>query len=97
METDRLITIQQFCVLHDVSDSFIISLNEFGLVEIITIGQQQYLQHDQLRELEKIIRLHNDLHINLEGIDTITSLLQRLESMQQELIAARNRLRLYEE
>lgn len=97
METENLITIRQFCVVHDIADSFILSLNEFGLVEIVTVEQEQYLHLEQLRDIEKMIRLHYDLNINIEGIDTINSLLRKIDSMQQELVAARNRLRLYEE
>jgi chaperone modulatory protein CbpM len=37
-----------------------------------------------------------ELDINLEGIETITHLLQRINSMQDEVITFRKRLRFYE-
>ena len=46
--------------------------------------------------LEKFIRLYYELDINLEGIETITHLLQRINSLQDEIIILKNRLRLYE-
>ncbi len=45
----------------------------------------------------RIIRLYYELDINLEGIEAIIHLLQRIDTHQQEeIIALRNRLRLYE-
>ncbi len=97
METENLITVQQFCIAHDIQDSFVLSLHEFGLIEIITIEERNYILPKQLNELEKMIRLHYELNINIEGIDTVTALLQKIESMQRELVITKNRLRLYEE
>ena len=96
MENKNLITLQQFCVVHDINDSFILSLNEIGLIEVVTIEEKKYLYSEQLRDLEKMVRMHYELNINIEGIDTIAGLLHKIESMQKELIAAKNRLRLYE-
>jgi chaperone modulatory protein CbpM len=97
MKTEELISLQQFCTVHHITDSFVYSLNEFGLVEVITIEERSYLYREQIKDIEKMIRLHFELNINFEGIDTITSLLEKIESMQRELIIAKNRLRLYEE
>jgi chaperone modulatory protein CbpM len=36
------------------------------------------------------------LDINIEGIETITHMLNRINGMQDEIIGLRNRLRLYE-
>jgi hypothetical protein len=41
--------------------------------------------------------LYHELHINIEGIDAIHHLLQRIENMQHEIIALKNRLSFYEE
>jgi hypothetical protein len=50
-----------------------------------------------LHILEKIVRLYYDLDINIEGIDAVINLLQRMEDMQHEIVLLKNRLRLYEE
>lgn len=52
--------------------------------------------HDELGRLESLVRLHYDLHINLEGLDAINHLLQRMENLQREVAGLRSRLRLYE-
>jgi hypothetical protein len=53
-------------------------------------------QESQLNELEKIIRLYYELDINLEGIETVIHLLQRINDMQDEITLLKNRLRLHE-
>jgi DNA-binding transcriptional MerR regulator len=51
---------------------------------------------EHLPDVERILHLHQELDINLEGIDAILQLLKRLEKAEQEMAALRNRLRLYE-
>jgi hypothetical protein len=96
MQKDKLIAINEFCINHKIEISFISSLQQTGLIEITTIKEIQFIDVDQLRQLEKIVRFYYDLDINLEGIETITHLLNRIKTMQDEIITLRNRLRLYE-
>jgi hypothetical protein len=96
MQKENLIAIDVFCANHNIEISFISSLQETGLIEITTIKETKFIDIDQLKNLEKIVRFYYDLDINLEGIETITHLLLRINSMQEEIIALRNRLRLYE-
>jgi len=96
MRKEHLISTIEFCTIHDIEISFISSLHETGLIEIITIEETEYFDKSQLQQLEKIIRLYYDLGINLEGIETITHLLNRLNDMRGEITTLKNRLRLYE-
>jgi hypothetical protein len=96
MQTQNLISLNEFCVNHNIEIEFISSLQQTGLIEITTLKEVEYIDTDQLQQLEKIIRLHYEFDINLEGIETITHLLQRINSMQDEIIALKNRLRFYE-
>ncbi len=61
------------------------------------LEEDEYLQPEQLPAVEKMIRLHYDLKINLEGIDAIANLLNKIEALQQNLTATQNKLRLYEQ
>jgi len=97
MINDNLITLERFCVVHEIQDSFIFSLKEFDLIEVVTIEEIHYIRLEQLSTIERMIRLHFDLNINFEGIDTITNLVQKVENLQQELAFTKNKLRLYEE
>ena len=96
METNYLIAVDEFCANHKIEISFISSLQQTGLIEITTIKDAGYIDPNQLLQLEKIIRLYYEFDINLEGIETINHLLQRVNSLQDEIIDLRNRLRLYE-
>ena len=96
MKTKNLIAVNDFCISHGIEISFISSLQVNGLLEIITVKETAFIDTIQLQKLEKFIRLFYDLDINLEGIETVTHLLERTISMQQEIIYLRNRLRLYE-
>ncbi len=77
--------------------AFLSSLNEFGLIDIILIEEKKLIAESQLPKLEKLVRLHYDLQINLEGIDAIANLLDRINKIQEENTILKNRLRLYEE
>jgi chaperone modulatory protein CbpM len=89
MET-KLIAIESFCTYYNVEFSFLESLNEFGLIEIVPVENNRFLYEHQLKEVEKMIRLHYDLEINMAGIDAISHLLKRMEEMQQEIKMLRN-------
>ncbi|MGD0341843.1 MAG: chaperone modulator CbpM [Bacteroidales bacterium] len=96
MNKANLIPANEFCASHNIEISFIDSLQEAGLIEITTIKETAYIQESQLSELEKVVRLYYDLDINLEGIETVKYLLQRINNMQEEITLLKNRLRLYE-
>jgi hypothetical protein len=96
MQTENLIPINEFCKNHNVEVSFISSLQQSGLIEITTIDETEFIDTVYLRQLEKIVTFHYDLDINLEGIETVNYLLQRLTLMQDEINTLKNRLRLYE-
>ena len=96
MQTEYLIDLDEFCANHDIEISFISSLQQTGLVEITTIKETGFIDAGQIQQLEKFIRLYYELDINMEGIETITHLLQRINSLQDEITTLKNKLRLYE-
>ena len=95
MQTNNLILIERFCQHHEIDIAFISELQNFGLIEIIVVDENQYLSPEQLLAVEKMIRLHYGLNINIEGIDAIIQLLGRIENLQHELIAAKNRINFF--
>ncbi len=96
MQPEFLITLDEFCANHNIEISFISSLQQTGLIEIKTVKETGYIDAGELHQLEKFIRFYYELDINLEGIETINHLLDRIKSMQDEIISLKNRLRLYE-
>jgi len=96
MENNELVPVQSFCIYHKIELSFIESLQQYGLVEITTIEKQSYFKESQLEEVEKFVRLHYDLDINVEGIEAIGHLLAKLKDVQERNRQLQNRLGLYE-
>ena len=97
MGQKELIPVKDFCVHHNVEYSFISSLENSGLISVTSVKRSSYIHADEMYKLEKFVRLHYDLDINLEGIETITNLLDRMDHMHREIVALKNRLRLYED
>lgn len=97
MDPKEYVLISEFCECHGIQYSFINSLNEFGLLEITIIENHEYIAPDQVRELEKMMRLHYELDINLQGIDAINNLLSRVAGLQDRIQQLENRLKRYEE
>lgn len=93
---ENLIPVDQFCAQHEIEFSFISTLNEFGLIEMSASSKNYFVGENQLRELEKMVRLHRDLNINSKGIDAITHLLTLINDMQIEITSLKNKLRRYE-
>jgi hypothetical protein len=96
MQKENLIAINDFCNKHNIEISFIGSLQQTGLIEVTTREETMFIDAGQLQQLEKYICFYYELDINLEGIETITHLLQRINAMQDEIITLKNRLRFYE-
>lgn len=89
----NLIATTEICTYHEVEYAFISSLNEAGLLQFEIVDQTTYVIEDDLQKLEKMIRMHHELEINIAGIEAIMHLLQRVEQMQDELRTLRNRHR----
>ena len=97
MEQTDIIVLDEFCASHQVEISFVRSLEEYGLVQTIIVNELLCVPGNELSKLEQMVRLHQELKINSEGIDVIINLLQRIENMQNEIIELRNKLNFHEE
>jgi hypothetical protein len=96
METQELIIIDVVCQEYQIEINLINDLESFGLIETIVHNENKYLDKNQLVYFEKIIRLHNDLNINKEGIEIILDLLEKEKQLLSEIKYLKNRLDLYE-
>lgn len=97
MEKNQLIATDKFCTVYNVTYSFVESLQEIGLIEIVQLHNVQYLQVTHLQDIERMVRLHDELAINPEGIEAVNLLLKRIDLMQQEILFLKNKLRFYED
>jgi hypothetical protein len=95
MQAD-LIIVREYCQKSHVDPSFIVSLEEDGLIDIQVVDGERYLPVSQLRNLERFVHWHEDLSVNIEGIGVIHELMGRMHDMQQELDRMRRELRLFQ-
>ena len=96
MEPEKYIRVTELCTYYSVENSFIYSLKDFGLVEIIIFEEEEVIPEEQVKDFEKMLRLHYELEINLEGIDAINHLLHQIRELQEEVKSLRNRLTRWE-
>ena len=90
MENDKLIPAEEFCIYHNIEYSFISSLEDSGLIRVTSVEQNTFISSDELEKLEKFVRLHYDLDINIEGIETINHLLEKIDALQKEILHLKN-------
>jgi chaperone modulatory protein CbpM len=91
MNKKELIRVKDFCTLHNIEFSFVNSLGNSGLIKITSVKRTSFIPLNEIPKLEKFVRMHYDLDINLEGIETIHYLLAKMEEMHKELVRLRNR------
>ena len=96
MSTQNLLPLADCCLRLGIDTSFIVELEEHGLISTVTIEQTVFIDVIELPRLERIARMYDELEINLPGIEAIAHLLERVEYMQDEITGLQNRLRLYE-
>jgi len=96
MNIENFIPLTELCTHYNVEMTFFSNLNEFGLIEIITIEESHFIELDKIKYIEKIIRMVNELDINIAGLEIVFNLLQKIETLQDELNSVRNKLLLYE-
>lgn len=92
MNNEELIPLKDFCQYYDVEISFVESLQDSGLITITSTERSMFIELDEMPQLEKFVRMHNELNINLEGIETICHLLERVEKLQHEILQLKNKV-----
>jgi len=96
MKTEDMILADEFCVHHHIDLTFLYSLRESGLIEIIQREEKVFIPIEQLSYLEKLVRFYTEMDINLQGIEAINHLLHRINEMQQQITMLTNKLNIYD-
>lgn len=96
MKTQELIIVEVFCREYEIEITLMEELEDFGLIEVVQNNGIKYIHVDQLVEVERVIRFHNELNINKEGIEVILNLLNRIDKISQQRRYLQDKLKLYE-
>lgn len=89
----RYIKITEYCRNQKIEISFLIDLKREGILKIQKHEEIEYLHENDLPEIEMFARWHYDLGINLEGIDAMRHMLQKIKELQQKVHELENHLR----
>lgn len=96
MKTTQYIAVTEVSKIYNVEISFLSTLKEMGLIECILVSQTECIHTEAIHDVEKMIRMHQDLSVNPEGIDIIFNLLEKVDQMDRELKRLHNRIQFHE-
>lgn len=97
MDTEKYIPVLHLCDLYQLEISFFKELSEEGLIELVSRKDSIYVHEEKLYTVERIIRIHRELNVNIQGIDVVLNLLEKVDTLQNEMYNMQSRLRLYED
>lgn len=92
----ELFAVTTFCSVHNIEHAFISSLSEEGLISVTIENDDEFIEEDQLHNLELYTRWHHEMGINPAGIDAIRHLVSKLRDVQNEMNLLKHKLRQYE-
>jgi|AGTN01.1.fsa_nt_gi hypothetical protein len=81
--------------IYDVEEAFIESLQEVGLIHVVHQEDERFVEYDDLSDLEQFVRWRYDMDINVEGIEALYHMLERIRLLQSEIDRIRNELQFY--
>ncbi len=96
MKVEDLISTEDLCVRYQVEQQFIRALDDKGIIEIKRVEHREYILLDQINEFERMRRFYYELHLNMESLEVVRHLLDKIEGLQLEKQRLLNRLRRYE-
>jgi hypothetical protein len=87
------IAIEEFCTHHGIQVTLIREFADFGLVHLQEQEKKAFVPEAEIEKLERMIRLHEELGINKEGLEIILNMRDQLVSLNSELETIRYQLR----
>lgn len=88
-----VITVKEYCHIHQIDAEFIDRLEESGLVRIVSINRQRCIPHDALGAVERLLNWHIELEVNPQGLEVANALYQRVLELQEEIVRLRSVLK----
>lgn len=86
----RRIKITDYCRNQKIETSFLIELSREGIVNIEKHEEIEYINQNDLPDIEMFTRWHYDLGVNLEGIDAMRHMLLKIKELQRKIYELEN-------
>lgn len=80
-----LFRVIDICRTNNIEQAFIQELHNNGLIEIIVQEEQEYLEEEQVLHVERYSTWHYELELNVQGIEVVHNLIEKIEDLQREL------------
>ncbi|MGJ1203936.1 chaperone modulator CbpM [Sphingobacterium lactis] len=80
-----LFRVIDICRTNNIEQAFIQELHSNGLIEIIVQEEQEYLEEEQVLHVERYSTWHYELELNVQGIEVVHNLIEKIEDLQREL------------
>ena len=95
MMSEKKITYRECLQIYQVEETFLDSLQNSGLIEIVIEEEDKYIDYDYLQDIEQFVRWHYELEINIEGIEALHHMLQQVRELQSDVEQLREELKFY--
>lgn len=76
--------------LYDIEVTFLQDLRSYGLLQSVWEQEREFFLYDELPMLEKFIRWHYDLEVNVPGLQVIQHLLGLMEELRTQNLRLQN-------
>ena len=82
----KYITIKELAEFHELDEGYIMEFIHYGIIPAQEKKTILQVHLDDVEELERAIRLNKDLEVNMQGIEIICRLRNRLVELQKQLL-----------
>lgn len=96
MKRDDYILVDYFCEVTNTNPEFLKQLYEHDLIKHIEYNKAPALLQNELPVIERMLRLHYDLNVNIEGLQVINHMREKMIGMQNELLQLKRKLKRFE-
>jgi len=85
MNSEKLILLDNLCAHYNIEMAFFYNLSQMNRITIKTINKSLYVEENTLHEIEKMIRMHQELNVNTEGIDIVAKVRSTTPGIQAKI------------
>jgi len=89
----NVISVDEYCRIHDVDVAFIDYLVDNGLVQLIALNGQRFIPHEALNVVGRLTSWHVELEVNPAGLEVANRLYERVLELQEEVRRLRRALK----
>jgi len=86
IETDQELTLDEICEACTITKDFVVELYDYGALDPKGISIEVWrFSPEHIQKVKTILRLQNDLDVNLSGALLAVDLMQQIEDMQNRI------------